>query len=117
MARSALFGCDARGDDGDVVTVVEQAGLAHLHRLVGREESGHLPSEQPHIHRAFYVFDGVEHRLDLGGVTGFHHRHVGGSPHDGDVLDGLVGHTARGGDAGQEADEADFEVGIGDRHG
>ncbi len=58
----------------------------------------------------------VEHRLDLGRVPGLEHRHVRRRPHDGDVLDGLVRHAPGGGDARQEADEADLQVRVRDRH-
>ncbi len=58
----------------------------------------------------------VEDRQHLGGVAGLQHRHVGDGAHDGDVVDGLVGHPARGGDAGQEPDQTHGQVGVGDRH-
>ena len=108
-----LFRRDARGDNKHIIPERKLTHPPHGKRRV--EEPWHPTPQHPAIDRTVYRIRGRADALDLGRVACLKDRHVRDRPHHRDVLDRLMRHAARRGDARQEPHQPHPAARIGDR--
>ena len=101
------LGHDPAGDQADIGAVAEHAGLSDLELVALGQDDGHDPAQSAHVGRAVVVGDGLDDLPHLAGVSRVDDDHVRQAPHQGYVLDGLVGRAAGRGDAGQKGEDLD----------
>ena len=111
-----LLGADAGGEDEHIVALAQHPGAVELHGLIGGEQAGYLLAEHADKDGAIVVIGQLEHALDFGGVADVENRHVGHGAQHAHIVDGLVGHAAGGGDAGDKAHKDHRQVGVSHAH-
>ena len=102
-----FLGADGGGQQNDVIAFAQHAGTVELHRLICREQTRNFLAEHADVDRTVVVVCQIEHAFDFGRITDVEDGHVRHGTQYADIVDGLVGNTARRGNARHKADEYD----------
>ena len=107
-----FFGRDVFGEQRHVGAFCSDTGVVELDRLIRREQSGNRLTQHSYVERtAGFVCHGQE-AFDIRRVGDGVDAHVGYAAQRADVVGGLVGYTAGGGEAGNEAHEAYGQIAV-----
>ena len=111
-----FLGADGGGQQKDVIAFAQHAGTIELHRLICREQTRNFLAEHADVDRTVVVVCQIEHAFDFGRITDVEDGHVRHGTQYADIVDGLVGNTARRGNARHKADEYDRQIRVSDAH-